>query len=193
MIRPIVVPDSWEKAWYMYGCVHGPKHAHKHTQTEVSVSATFPLWTPSYFPNAKYNFAFPTRTFIQRKHVGFPSPGLRNAEAELGWWSAENRIQSCTQLFICHNKEKKKQPREEATIWHWQLACVYVNPDECVCVWPLSSSSWENVNNRHPFTSSSLCWWRLFEHNWIEMLTASPWQRWFGVLAELCLMPPYNV
>lgn len=35
---------------------------------KVSMSTTFPFWTPSYFPRAKYNFALTLRTFI---HVDF--------------------------------------------------------------------------------------------------------------------------
>lgn len=124
IIRAIVFPDSGELTWHTFERVLRQTKRRKHKQ-RCWCRLLFLSEHPHIFLTLNITLLLRQELSYKEKYVGFPSPGPRNAEAELGQASTEDRIQGCARLFIGRNKEKKQQ-RKEATAWHQHLPCVYV-------------------------------------------------------------------
>lgn len=138
--------------------------AHLHTLKRCPCWATFPFGTPSYFPRAKYNFAFTLRTFI---HV-------------------DCLLQDCGTRQLCFVSHKEKNRfriflvtclKEKGCNDSSLTLCLDVTVKEFICA--SAYRSLETCVGR----------WHVLLHN-MKLLTASPWQQRFQLLAELWVMAP---
>lgn len=99
------------------------------------------------------------------------------------WLSLPSTVECCVRLFVPHNKEKK-ETRKEVTVWYEHSAVCGCTMNALACG-HRAPPHWRQKSLLLFFLSAPSVL-----TNWVKMLTLSPWQWFFGLLAELWLMPP---